>query len=148
MANGQTIHGVVKTSKGEVLPFAMITVKHTSMGVTADENGKYRLSGLPEGKVVVEASFAGFVSDKKQVMITKHIQKEINFSLVEHDELLDQITVTGTRTDKRNTKNPVIVAVINSQTLANVQACNLSEGLNYQTGLRVETDCQTCNYTQ
>lgn len=148
IANGQTIHGVVKTSKGEVLPFATITVKHTSMGVTADENGKYRLSGLPEGKVVVEASFAGFVSDKKQVMITKHIQKEINFSLVEHDELLDQITVTGTRTDKRNTKNPVIVAVINSQTLANVQACNLSEGLNYQTGLRVETDCQTCNYTQ
>ncbi|MGG8496271.1 TonB-dependent receptor [Tenacibaculum sp. TC6] len=148
IANGQTIHGVVKTSKGEVLPFATITVKHTSMGITADENGKYRLSGLPEGKVVVEASFAGFVSGKKQVMITKHIQKEVNFSLVEHDELLDQITVTGTRTDKRNTKNPVIVAVINSQTLANVQACNLSEGLNYQTGLRVETDCQTCNYTQ
>ena len=25
---------------------------------------------------------------------------------------------------------------------------NLSEGLKFQAGLRVETDCQTCNYTQ
>jgi len=32
--------------------------------------------------------------------------------------------------------------------LNNVQACNLSEGLRFQPGLRVETDCQTCNYTQ
>ena len=30
----------------------------------------------------------------------------------------------------------------------NVQACNVAEGLKFQPGLRVETDCQTCNYTQ
>jgi outer membrane receptor for ferrienterochelin and colicins len=34
------------------------------------------------------------------------------------------------------------------KTLQNTQACNLSEGLKFQVGLRVETDCQTCNYTQ
>ena len=29
-----------------------------------------------------------------------------------------------------------------------MQACNLSEGLSFQPGVRLETDCQTCNYTQ
>ena len=32
--------------------------------------------------------------------------------------------------------------------LQNVQACNLAEGLSFQSGLRVETNCQTCSYTQ
>ena len=56
--------------------------------------------------------------------------------------------MTGTKTFKRQTKSAVIVNVIDSKTLDNVQACNLSEGLRFQSGLRVETDCQTCNYTQ
>ena len=28
------------------------------------------------------------------------------------------------------------------------KTCNLSEGLKFQSGLRVEINCQTCNYTQ
>lgn len=61
---------------------------------------------------------------------------------------IDQVVITGTRTAKRKTDSPVIVNLINSKTLDQVVATTLSEGLKYQPGLRVETDCQTCNYTQ
>lgn len=61
---------------------------------------------------------------------------------------IDQVVITGTRTPKRKTDSPVIVNLINSKTLDHVVATTLSEGLKYQPGLRVETDCQTCNYTQ
>ena len=61
---------------------------------------------------------------------------------------IDQVVITGTRTPKRKTDSPVIVNLINSKTLDQVVATTLSEGLKYQPGLRVETDCQTCNYTQ
>ena len=61
---------------------------------------------------------------------------------------LDDIVITGTKTPKRKIDSPVIINVINSNTINNVQACNLSESLSFQSGLRVETDCQTCNYTQ
>lgn len=44
--------------------------------------------------------------------------------------------------------SPVIVNVIDSKLLEQTQSCNISEGLRFQPGLRVETDCQTCNYTQ
>ncbi len=60
---------------------------------------------------------------------------------------IDQVVITGTRTPKRKTDSPVIVNLINSKTLDQVVATTLSEGLKYQPGLRVETDCQTCNYT-
>ena len=62
--------------------------------------------------------------------------------------ILNEIVVTGTKTLKRKTESPVIVNILTAKTLNNVQACNLSEGLKFQPGLRIETNCQTCNYTQ
>ncbi|MBE7646119.1 TonB-dependent receptor [Tenacibaculum finnmarkense genomovar ulcerans] len=147
-SKAQTITGKVTTSKGAVLPFTNILIKNSNTGVTSDENGVFTLDNINQKKVTLIASSIGFMSSKKRINVSNEKVNIINFSLTEHAELLDQITVTGTRTDRRSTKNPVIVNVINSQTLADVQACNLSEGLKFQTGLRVETDCQTCNYTQ
>jgi outer membrane receptor for ferrienterochelin and colicins len=145
--NSQTITGIVTSTKGEVLPFATVLIKETQTGTTTDENGIYQLKSN-KNKIVLIASFTGFVSKRKVITLNSTEKNIINFKLTEHSEMLDQITVTGTRTDKRKTNSPVIVNVINSVTLDNVQACNLSEGLKFQTGLRVETDCQTCNYTQ
>lgn len=59
-----------------------------------------------------------------------------------------EVVITGTKTFKRKTESPVIVNIMDSKTLNNLQVCNLSEGLKFQPGLRIETDCQTCNYTQ
>ena len=39
-------------------------------------------------------------------------------------------------------------SVLDNKKIEKVQACNISEVLSFQSGLRVETDCQTCNYTQ
>ena len=61
---------------------------------------------------------------------------------------LNEVVITGTKTTKQRTNSQVIVNTINNKTLNNIQACNLSEGLKFQPGVRVETDCQTCNYTQ
>ena len=61
---------------------------------------------------------------------------------------LEDIVVTGTKTFKRKTETPIIVNILDSKTLSSLQVCNLSEGLKFQPELQLETDCQTCNYTQ
>jgi len=73
---------------------------------------------------------------------------EINFSQKDSIINLQDIVVTGTKTPKKKINSPIMINIINSETISNVQACNLSETLSFQTGLRIETDCQTCNYTQ
>jgi len=73
---------------------------------------------------------------------------ELNYNLTDSIVNLEDIVVTATKTPKRKINSPIIINVINSQAIRNVQACDLSESLSFQTGLRVETDCQTCNYTQ
>ncbi|WP_139957356.1 TonB-dependent receptor [Flavicella sediminum] len=137
------------SSAGNKLPYATVLVKNNQTGTTTDSNGQYSIETKNTNEITLVASYAGYLSKSKTFYLSDS-QKEIHydFELTEHSKLLDIVTVTGTRTDKRQTKSPVIVNVINSVKLNDVQACNLSEGLKFQTGLRVETDCQTCNYTQ
>jgi outer membrane receptor for ferrienterochelin and colicins len=85
---------------------------------------------------------------KKNITVELGKSQEINFVLEEEHMTINQVVVTGTKTFKRQTESPVIVNVLESKALEMVQACNISEGLRFQPGLRVETDCQTCNYTQ
>tara|TARA_R110002049_G_scaffold2962_4_gene23885 strand:+ start:4559 stop:6862 length:2304 start_codon:yes stop_codon:yes gene_type:complete len=145
-AQTATLEGTVM-SNSQILPFATIQIKGTERGTTTDENGRYRLNA-PIGTYFVACQSIGYKSLQKEITLNNTIPLQVDFELKEDVLGLEQVVVTGTRTDKRRTDSPVIVNLINSKTLDNVVATNLSEGLRFQPGLRVETDCQTCNYTQ
>lgn len=145
--SAQVVKGKVKSTNGNAVPFATIFIKGTSQGTTADKFGNYRIKAK-ENKLVLVVSSVGFLSERKNIFVKSSEEKTVDFTLTETSEIIDEVIVTGTRTDKRRTNSPVIVNVINAATLQDVEACNLSEGLKFQTGLRVETGCQTCNYTQ
>ena len=141
------VFGDVK-SNGEHIHFASIHLEGTTRGTTTDATGHYMLINLPEGTHVLVASFLGYTTVKKTITLVKGESQEVNFELEEEMMTLKSVVVTGTRTVKRQTESPVIVNVLDSKSLSLNQACNISDGLKFQPGLRVETDCQTCNYTQ
>lgn len=141
------IFGDVK-SKGEHLPYVTVRVIGTNHGTTTDETGHYLLTNLPEGPAEIEVHFIGYQTQHKTVFLKKGETIELNFDIEETPLSLDEVVVTGTKTAKRKTDSPVIVGVIDGLTLGKIQANTLSEGLCFTTGLRVETDCQTCNYSQ
>lgn len=141
------------TLEGSIIGFATIQIKEKVdsqiIGTTTDKNGNYKLTQIPFGTVTLLASYLGFETQTKTVILTEsNPVLEINFDLKESVSELNQIVVTATRTEKKQTDAAVMVDIIDSKTLVNTQSCNLSEGLKFQAGLRVETDCQTCNYTQ
>ncbi len=140
------ISGTV-TSEGQPVPYATVYIKGGSAGSGTDINGKYSFLAFP-GKITIVAQSQGYRSQIKILSLASGNPLEIDFVLQEGSEALDEVVITGTRTEKRRTDSPVIVNLISSETLDKVVAANLSEGLRFQPGLRVETDCQTCNYTQ
>lgn len=137
------------TSDNEKLEFVSIYIEENKKGAVSDMNGNYSIDELEYGNYTLIASYVGFQMEKRTVSLNpNHPTLIVDFDLKETSLTLDQVVVTATKTPKRKIDSPVIVNVVSSQTLNNVQACNLSEGLKFQPGLRVETDCQTCNYTQ
>ena len=133
---------------GEHIPFATIHIEGTTIGTATDVTGHYMFIDLEPGTHIIVASAMGYSTVKKEITIHADEVLEVNFELEEKHLAIDEVVVTGTKTFKRQTDAAVIVNVIDASVLSNTQSCNISEGLKFQPGLRVETDCQTCNYTQ
>ncbi|MBW6534319.1 MAG: TonB-dependent receptor [Mariniphaga sp.] len=135
-------------SRGEHIPFVNIYLEDTNYGTTTDVTGHYMMVDLPEGEFVLVARMVGYKIQKKPVTLKAGETIEVNFELEEDVLRVGEVVVTGTKTFKRQTESAVIVNVLDSKTIKSVAAQTVSEALNFQPGLRMEVDCQTCNYTQ
>lgn len=138
------LSGKIATNDGP-LEFATVVLDKKTV-VQTDMEGIFSFPNVGNGSHEIEVSFIGFKTTIKRIVVP--FNELIEIVLLPDLLLFDEVVVTGTKTFKRQTKSAVIVNVVDNKTLDNIQACNLSEGLKFQPGLRVETDCQTCNYTQ
>jgi outer membrane receptor for ferrienterochelin and colicins len=135
-------------SKGEHIPFVNIFLEGTNLGTATDVTGHYMLVEVPLGKYTLVAKMVGYKESKREVTLEAGKTIEVKFDLEEDVIHMDEVVITGTKTFKRQTESAVIVNVLDSKTIEKVAAQTISESLSFQPGLRMETDCQTCNYTQ
>ncbi len=135
-------------SRGEHIPFVNIYLEGTSLGTATDVTGHYMMVDLPTGKFTLVAKMVGYKLGKKEVTLKAGETIEVKFDLEEDVIHMDEVVITGTKTFKRQTESAVIVNILDAQTIDKVAAQTISESLSFQPGLRMETDCQTCNYTQ
>src|SRR5690554_6373760 len=133
---------------GEHVPFVSIYLEGTNHGSATDVTGHYMMVDLPIGEYVLVARMVGYKTVKKDVVIKAGHTLEVNFELEEDNMRVNEVVVTGTKTFKRQTESAVIVNVLDSKSISNIAAQTVSEALNFQPGLRMEIDCQTCNYSQ
>lgn len=145
--NDAVITGHV-VSNGEHIPFVNIFIENTNFGTTTDITGHYMLIDLPIGEYTLVAKMVGYKTEKQKVKLEPNKTIEVKFELEEDFIKVDEVVITGTKTFKRQTESAVIVGVMDSKAIENIAAQTISESLNFQPGLRMETDCQTCNYSQ
>jgi outer membrane receptor for ferrienterochelin and colicins len=141
-----TIRGVVTSNLGPAA-YAAVGQFNTSVGTVCDGNGRFELVLSPEAPPTIKISCLGFADTiyRLRLPIPRDLWFFIRSAAIEFGA---EVVVSAHRTGRRQLDNPVPVNVIDRRGLAAVHALNLSAGLNYQPGLRVETDCQTCNYSQ
>jgi len=135
-------------SSGEHTPGIHIFIKGTQIGTVTDRTGHYFLYNLPEGEHTIVASGIGFQSEEKNIQITKNTSLEIDFELQHEVNKVKEVVITGSRIEQDRKDVPVIVNVITPDFLASSQSLTLADGLSFQTGLRVENNCQNCGFQQ
>lgn len=134
-------------SNGQPVPFVNILLKNTTTGTSSDENGNYSLS-IPAGKQIISVQAVGYKTQDKQINVPENGKTHLDFNLEESVFGLNQVVISATRGLQKRTEAPVIVTVTNSEVLQKAQAISLSEGLSFQPGLRMETNCQNCGFSQ
>ncbi len=133
---------------GEPMPMAVCRIEKLEIQRLTDAAGHFILEKLPIGTHTFSVSYVGFLPEFREISISKNDTAHLEIELRENPFRLNQIVVSGTRTARRRLDSPVAVNVLSSATMAATQSNTLAEGICFQPGLRLETDCQTCNYTQ
>jgi outer membrane receptor for ferrienterochelin and colicins len=142
-----TIKGTVRSNK-EPIAYAAIRTLHGSDGALADKNGKYILNLTRTGTIEIEVISQGYRNLVKKVTINSGETMDLDFTLIEDVLGLDEVVVSATRNRVERKNTPVVVSTLRPQILTATQSISLADGLSYAPGVRVETNCQNCGFTQ
>lgn len=147
-SDANIIGHVLDKKTGEHLSYITIALKGTTIGTVTDATGHYFLKNLPEGNFVLEASSVGYKTISRNVSLRKGKTLEENFELEEDAVALDGVVVSANRSVTKRRLAPTLVNVVDMKMFENTNSPTLSQGLNFQPGVRVETNCQNCGFQQ
>ena len=89
--------------------------------------------------------FASMQADmEKEVVNNNHEQEKDIYKTVG----LDEVVVSANKNEVKRCDAPVVVSVIGAKLFETVNSPDLAKSLNYQSGLRVENNCQNCGFPQ
>ncbi|MBE6176490.1 MAG: TonB-dependent receptor [Rikenellaceae bacterium] len=139
---------VVSANSGEHLPYATIAVKGTTLGCAANGTGHYSIHNLPLGELVLVVSAIGYETKEITYVALPRTSDEINFSLLESTTVVDEVVVSATRNETNRRQTATVVNVASTKLFEGTASANLSEAMNFQSGLRVENTCGNCGAPQ
>ena len=147
--NGHTISGSVSEKRtGKSLPFATVLIVETGKGDATDENGDYQLTNVSAGNYTLRVQSLGYETVEKKVSVSGTEALVINFKLEETSFMADEVVVSANRNETSRKMAPVVVNVMSTRLFETVNSTDLAKSLKFQSGLRVENNCQNCGFPQ
>ncbi len=143
-----TLSGKVSNHLEEPLFAATIALKGTTLGGSVDQDGNFIIKNIPAGTYTIQVTFIGYLSVSETVTLEAGQSVVKNFSMREDALNMEAVVISGTRYERDRVNNPVVVNMVDNKLLNATQSIAISEGLNFQPGVRVETNCQNCGFTQ
>ena len=130
------------------IPYATVALKGTTIGCAADASGHYKINNIPEGEYTIVVTALGYGTVEIPFKAVRRKTVEHNFTLIESATLVDEIVVSATRNETNRRKTSTVVNVASTKLFEGTASANLSEAMNFQSGLRVENTCGNCGAPQ
>lgn len=146
---GNAITGhVIEKGTENSLPYAAVLIVETGQGTVSDENGEFKFKKIPAGKYTLKVQLLGYETQMKNVTVSKDFTVDIHFLMSDESIMTDEVVVSANRNETSRKVAPVVVNVMNAKLFESVNSTDLAKSLNYQSGLRVENNCQNCGFPQ
>ena len=140
---------VADAKSGAMLPYVNVTIIGTTIGTTTDSSGHYILNDVPEDEEFkVEVSTIGYSTVTRTLKVATGVPMEVDFELTEQQMSLDAVVVSANRNVTTRREAPSLVSVLDHRLFDVTSSPTVAEGLSFQSGVRVENNCQNCGFTQ
>lgn len=130
---------------GTPLPGANVIVEGTSIGVSTNQNGRYRLSNVPTGSQTLTVSYVSYQETSKSVDVEAGAPKTLNFEI--QSQVLEggEVVVTGMRASQFRSVNQKkqsmnIVDALAADRIGNLPEKNVAEAVQRLPGIVLRND--------
>lgn len=146
---GNAISGhVIEKNTENSLPYAAVLIVETGQGTVTDEDGGFKFQKIPAGKYTLRVQLLGYETQEKKVTVSDSFTVDVHFLMHDSSIMTDEVVVSANRNETSRKVAPVVVNVMNAKLFDSVNSTDLAKSLNYQSGLRVENNCQNCGFPQ
>ncbi|MCK4835983.1 MAG: TonB-dependent receptor, partial [Candidatus Aminicenantes bacterium] len=144
----KAIEGMVVDEDGIGIYDATVILVEKNISTRTSRTGRFVIEFLGGGVLHIEVSKPGYLPYSTDFYKTgkKVLIKLPKIVLVSSP--LEEVVVTGTATPKKYREAPVKTAVATKKEIEKQGAQTLADALEMFTGVRVENNCQNCNFTQ
>ncbi len=140
----QGIKGIVY-SEEKPIEGVLIVINEGAMVTNSDESGRFSFDKVSY-PLRLKLKLTGYLTI--DTLLNKESSALVKLQLIPDPLLLNEVVVTGTRSEMNRQLAPVMVQRLDTRLLERAQAASIAEGLAYTPGLRVENNCQNCGFTQ
>ena len=139
---------IIDKTTGEHLPYIVVALKGTTIGVSTDNTGHYLMRNIPEGTYTIEVAAIGYKTQRRELTVKKGMSYEMNFMLEEDLIQIEGVIVSATRSETTRRMSPTLVNVVGMDVYDKTNSTTVAQGLSFQPGVRVENNCQNCGFQQ
>lgn len=140
-------HVIVKGTE-ESIPFATVMILGTNRGAVSNEEGQFEFRKLAAGKYTLRVQVMGYKTQEKTITVSAEAMSVVHFQMEEVSFTTDEVVVSANRNEVSRKAAPVVVNVMSAKLFETVNSTDLAKSLNFQSGLRVENNCQNCGFPQ
>ncbi len=140
-------HVIVKGTE-ESIPFATVMILGTNRGAVSNEEGQFEFRKLAAGKYTLRVQVMGYKTQEKTITVSAEATSVVHFQMEEESFMTDEVVVSANRNEVSLNAAPVVVNVMSAKLFETVNSTDLAKSLNFQSGLRVENNCQNCGFPQ
>ncbi|RZM26345.1 MAG: TonB-dependent receptor [Pedobacter sp.] len=144
IAQSGSIKGSI-VSEGKPLPLVNIALQQTKFTAKADSAGNYVFNNVPPGNYKIQASAVGYKRIIESIILAADQHLSIDFDMVNVQNDLNEVVVTGTLKEVSRLESPVPVEVYTPSYFRKNPTPSIFEALQNVNGVRPQLNCNICN---
>lgn len=139
------VEGRVLDSQGGALPGVAISAPAAAATTVTGADGRFCLP-LPAGTHTIDATLPGF--GPVRFTLAADTPRPVHRDLTLSAAFTEAVVVTATRTRRLTNAVPVRTEVVGRDTIDATASRTLADAIEFTPGVRVENNCQNCNFSQ
>ncbi|MBU2950689.1 TonB-dependent receptor [Tamlana agarivorans] len=144
-AQNGNIQGKVIDENGLSVPFSNVIIEALSKGNLSNEDGKFTIVGVPEGKHAIKVTYIGYTTAEKNVTVTAGQTAEVTIVIRPSSVALEDVLITGYNSGQAKALNAQknkanITNIVSTDQIGKFPDANIGDAVKRIPGITMQVD--------